>query len=162
MNHGTHQADDALLVATFLLGDAVFGIDAQQVQEVTRVGDVTPVCHAPADVVGIRNLRGRIVTVIDLCTRLELGHVARGPENRILIVEAQGESVGLLVESVSDTIATHSDALSPPPPNLHGVKSRNLRGVCRGGERLVALLDLSLVLQSDDARNQALVEQTTA
>jgi purine-binding chemotaxis protein CheW len=162
MNHGTHQTDDTLLVATFLLGEAVFGIDAQQVQEVTRVGDVTPVCHAPAYVVGIRNLRGRIVTVIDLRARLELGNVSRGPENRILIVEAQGESVGLLVESVADTIATKPDELAPPPPNLHGVKSRNLRGVCRGGERLVALLELSLVLHPDDAANQVLVDQAAA
>jgi purine-binding chemotaxis protein CheW len=145
------------------LGEAAFGIDAQQVQEVTRVGDVTPVCHAPPYVVGIRNLRGRIVTVIDLQARLELGRVRMSLENRILIVESQSESVGLLVDSVADTIATTTDALVPPPPNLHGVQSRNLRGVCRGGERLVALLDLAPVLQPDDQSNQAmLTEQTTA
>ena len=150
MNPKTNQTDDGLLVATFLLGEAAFGIDAQQVQEVARVGHITPVANAPSYAVGIRNLRGRIVTVIDLRARLELGPVVSATGNRILIVEWQGESVGLLVDSVADTIETRLDMLAPPPPNLHGVQSKNLRGVCRGGERLVALLDLGPVLEPDD------------
>ncbi len=142
--------DESLLVATFLLGDAAFGIDAQQVQEVARVGEITPVHHAPPAVVGIRNLRGRIVTVIDLRERLGLGAVQAGRDNRILIVDSLGEPIGLLVDSVGDTFATSPESLSPPPPNLHGVQSRKLLGVCRGGERLVALLDLAAVLEPED------------
>jgi purine-binding chemotaxis protein CheW len=142
--------EDGLLVATFLLGHAAFGIDAHQVQEVARVGDVTQVHHAPACIVGIRNLRGRIITVMDLRALLELGRVAPAPDNRILIVDGQGEPIGLLVDSVTDTISPGQDELLPPPPNLHGVQSRHLRGVCRAGERLVALLKLETLLQPED------------
>jgi purine-binding chemotaxis protein CheW len=149
-NDNNLTADQSLLVATFLLGEAAFGIDAQQVQEVARVGDITPVHHAPPAVVGIRNLRGRIVTVIDLRERLGLGPVQAGRSNRILIVDSFGEPIGLLVDSVGDTIETSPDSLSPPPPNLHGVQSRKLMGVCRGSDRLVALLDLAPVLQPED------------
>jgi purine-binding chemotaxis protein CheW len=149
-NQKQTQTDDSLLVATFMLGGAAFGIDAQQVQEVARVGDITTVSQAPRHVVGIRNLRGRIVTVIDLRTRLDLGKVNEASDNRILIVEWQGEQIGLLVDSVADTISTTVDALAPAPPNLHGVQSQNLRGVCRGGERLVGLLDLAGVLKEVD------------
>ena len=86
------RMDDSQLVATFLLDKAIFGIDAQQIQEVVRTGDITPVHHAPASVVGIRNLRGRIVTVVDLRARMELGCTSIGSENRILIVDWEGEA----------------------------------------------------------------------
>ncbi len=142
-------ADDGLLVASFLLGDAVFGLDARQVQEVTKTGEITKVHHAPEDVVGIRNLRGRIVTVIDLRTRLKLGRVAPTSNNRILIVDCQGEPIGLLVDLVADTLSTRVEDLAPAPTNLHGVQSRNLRGVCQGGGRLVGLLDHVALLQSE-------------
>lgn len=145
------STDDGLLVASFLLGDAVFGLDARQVQEVAKTGDITRVHHAPDDVVGIRNLRGRIVTVIDLRTRLKLGRVATSTNNRILIVDCQGEPIGLLVDCIADTLSTRVEDLAPAPPNLHGVQSRNLRGVCQGGGRLVGLLDHVALLQSEDA-----------
>ena len=150
----SEKADDTLLVATFLLGNAAFGIGAAQVQEVVRLGEITPVHHAPPYVVGIRNLRGRIVTVIDLRVRLDLGSMVNGADSRILIVDWQGEPVGLLVDSVADTISVNPADITPPPPNVHGIQSRNLRGVCRSGERLVALLDPSPVLQVDDRASQ--------
>jgi purine-binding chemotaxis protein CheW len=146
--------DDGQLVATFLLGEAAFGIGAAQVQEVVRVGDITPVHHAPPYVVGIRNLRGKIVTVIDLRVRLDLGSMEAGADTRILIVDWQGEPIGLMVDSVADTISVNSADIVPPPPNVHGIQSRNLRGVCRSGERLVALLDPGPVLQVDDRASQ--------
>ena len=148
------KADDAQLVATFMLGNAAFGIGAAQVQEVVKVGDITHVHHAPPYVIGIRNLRGRIVTVIDLRVRLHLGTTDKGADTRILIVDWQGEPMGLMVDSVADTISVSPADITPPPPNVHGIQSRNLRGVCRSGERLVALLDPDPVLQVDDRAGQ--------
>jgi purine-binding chemotaxis protein CheW len=161
-SHDDSSANDGLLVATFHLGEAVFGIDAHQVQEAAKVGDITRVHHAPPDVVGIRNLRGRIVTVIDLRPRLHLGRVAASPANRILIVDGQGEPIGLLVDSVADAITTRPEDLAPPPPNLHGVQSRNLRGVCQGSGRLVALLDHTALLQSDERAPRAASRENVA
>ena len=71
MNTTQTDTDEGLLLATFLLGNGTFGVDARQIQEVARVGEVTPVHHAPACIVGIRNLRGHIVTVLDLRALLE-------------------------------------------------------------------------------------------
>jgi purine-binding chemotaxis protein CheW len=156
------QANNSLLVATFLLGESAFGVDTARVQEVVRMGDITPVHHAPDYVVGIRNLRGRIVTVVDLRSRLNLGCAEAGPENRILIVESQGDPVGLLVDRVADTITVDPDRLEPPPPNLHGVQARHLRGVCHGGGRLVALLDPGTVLEADADASQPSSPEKTA
>lgn len=137
---------DASLVITFLLGDSVFGIDAGDVQEVVKVDQITPVHHAPPYVVGIRNLRGRIVTVIDLGARMEVASLEITPSSRILIVDCSDESVGLLVDCVNDTITTDSKDIAPPPPSLQGARSRYLRGVYRGGGRLVSLIDLKAIL----------------
>ena len=144
------QVEEDLLVATFQLGDGVFGLDTTLIQEVVMAGELTPVRHAPDYVAGIRNLRGRIITVIDLCVRLGLGVVEIGPDSRILIADWKGEPVGLLVDRVADAIALEADNLEPAPPNLHGVQMQKLRGVFRSGERLAALLDLAAVLGVDD------------
>jgi len=142
--------DNSQLVATFLLGGAAFGIGTEVVQEVVKVGEITPIHHAPPHIVGIRNLRGHIVTVVDLGIRLELGAISIGPESRIIIVDLQGEPVGLLVDSVADTITLDKEDISPAPPNVHGVQGRNFAGVYRAHERLIALLNLETVLKADE------------
>jgi purine-binding chemotaxis protein CheW len=152
----TETLDDTRLIATFLLGEGLFGIDTALIQEVVKVGALTPVHHAPGYVMGIRNLRGKIVTVIDLQARLELGVADLTDESRVLIVENGGEPVGLVVDGVSDTIAMNSAEIKPPPPGLHGIQGRNLLGVHRSGDRLIALLDSTVILQAEEERSDDL------
>jgi len=153
------NAGDDLLVATFLLGDGTFGLDTVHIQEVVMLGEVTLVHHAPSYVAGIRNLRGRIVTVIDLRIRLELQPIDPGPESRILIADWKGEPVGLLVDGVDDTIEVGEKDLLPAPSNLHGVQMQKLLGVFRSGDRLAALLDPIAIFDSNDHTGQSLVHE---
>jgi purine-binding chemotaxis protein CheW len=153
------NAGDDILVATFLLGEGTFGLDTAIIQEVVMLGEVTPVHHAPSYVAGIRNLRGRIVTVIDLSMRLELPPIDAGPDSRILIADWKGEPVGLLVDGVNDTIELGVGDLLPPPPNLHGVQMQKLLGVFRSGKRLAALVDPVAILDPDDRTGQPLVRE---
>ena len=153
------KTEEDLLVATFRLAGGTFGIDTTLIQEVVMTGDLTPVRHAPGYVAGIRNLRGRIITVIDLRVRLGLGCVECDPENRILIVDWKGEPVGVLVDRVADTTPVGTDALQATPPNLHGVQMQNLLGVFRSGERLIALLDPVPVLDPDDRTGPPLQQE---
>jgi purine-binding chemotaxis protein CheW len=153
------NAEAVLLVATFLLGDGTFGLDTTLIQEVVKLGEVTPVRHAPGFVAGIRNLRGRIVTVIDLRIRLELPAIDIGPETRILIADWKGEPVGLLVDAINDTTEVSADDLLPPPLNLHGVQMRKMLGVFRSGERLAALLDPVAILDPNDLTGQLVHEE---
>jgi len=155
------KTEEDQLIATFRLGEGTFGIDTALIQEVVMTGDLTPVRHAPGYVAGIRNLRGRIITVIDLRVRLGLGCVAHDPGNRILIVDWKGEPVGVLVDRVADTVTVGADALQATPPNLHGVQMQNLLGVFRSGERLVALLDPVPVLDPDDRTGPPLQQEGT-
>jgi purine-binding chemotaxis protein CheW len=145
------EVGEDLLTATFCLrGDLLFGINAILIQEVVMVGELTPVRHAPEFVAGIRNLRGRIITVFDLAVRLGIGSVELTPDSRILIADWKGEPVGLLVDRVSDPVAVAPGDLEPPPSNLNGVQMQKLLGVFRCGERLAALLDPGAILGHDD------------
>ena len=124
------ESEKELLVCTFVLGnEGAFGIDATSIQEVVMVGEITPVRHAPAFVAGIRNLRGRIVTVIDLCVRLGLGSVRVSPESRVLIADWKGEPVGLLVDRVAEAVVLEPGGLERAPSNLSVGKCRSC-GAC--------------------------------
>ena len=132
---------ETLLMVTFKLGDSDYGIDTARVQEVVRPVSLTPVHHAPPWLIGIRNLRGRIISIIDLGVRLGLKKCEEHPENRIIIVDWQGETIGLLVDIVGDSIETEVSKLAP------SAQKKYLRGVCHSGDRLVAILDLDEILQ---------------
>lgn len=142
--------NDGLLVTGFTLGAAAFGLDARLVQEVVKVGELTRVHDAPPAVVGIRNLRGRIVTVVDMAKHLQLGEVRRGPETRLLIMEHQGESIGFLVDAVTDALAVDSERISPAPASLDPALRDRLQGVWREGDQLTAILDPQALLRWED------------
>jgi len=145
------ETADGLLVTGFALGAANFGVDARLVQEVVKVGELTRVHAAPSDVIGIRNLRGRIVTVVDMATHLDLGSVAIGPESRLLIMEHQGESYGFLVDAVTEAIALDEEHIGAPPASMDSALRARLRGVWRETDRLTAILDPQALFQWEDA-----------
>jgi purine-binding chemotaxis protein CheW len=121
-------------------------MDTAQVQEVVRVGGITPVHHAPGFVLGVMNLRGRIVTVIDLGVRLQLDRTEIGEDSRIFIVDWQGEQVGLLVDHVADAIPVDRTDLKPAPENVRSIQGRQFKGIFQVDGQLVALLDMEAVL----------------
>src|ERR1700735_2682115 len=94
----TAQDGRTVLLATFFVRDALCALDATGVQEVIRLGPVTRVRDAPQEVPGIVNLRGKIVTIIDLGLRLGFPKAVPGIESRVFIMEDQGEFIGLLVD----------------------------------------------------------------
>jgi purine-binding chemotaxis protein CheW len=144
------ENDEGLLITGFTLGTASFGIDAKSVQEVVKVGVLTPVHGAPAGVAGIRNLRGRIVTVIDMARHLGLGVVEVGTDTRLLIIENQGESYGFLVDDLTDTMALDRKQIDAPPVSLDPALRNRIMGVWRDASRLTAILDLQTLFQWEE------------
>lgn len=130
-----------LLMTCFKLGGAAFGIDARLVQEVVRSGEITPVHGAPSDVIGIRNLRGHVVTVVDTATHLGLGKIKESPNTRVLIMEREGEYYGFLVDAVTDALSLEEDRIGPAPSSMDPALRSRLRGVWREGGQLTAILD---------------------
>jgi len=145
----SEQAEIRLL-AGFRLGAGDFGIEAHLVQEVVKPGEITPVHGAPAGVVGIRNLRGRIVTIVDLAVHLELGVVDITPMSRVLILDGRGDLWGLLVDSVTDTFDIDLANLEGPPGNLAPSLRGKVKGVWKQDEWLTAYLDVRTLFEDQE------------
>jgi purine-binding chemotaxis protein CheW len=140
------DAVDRLLLVIFGLDGAWYGLEASQVQEVILVEDNTVVYHAPQYVRGIINLRGKIVTVLEMETKLGLPSHPVGEDSRILIVAWNHEPVGLLVDIVTEVISLDKDQIGPVPLNISAGLSQFLTGVCNDADRLIGIIDLDKVL----------------
>jgi len=140
------QSAQTLLLATYFVRDALCALDAASVQEVIRLGPVTSVRHAPAEVLGIVNLRGRIVTILDIGLKLGFGPATPGPETRVFIIEDGNEFIGLLVDRVGEVVEVERDALEPLPANISHAHGRYFKGVHRAGRQVVALVDVDRLL----------------
>ncbi len=138
-----------LEMATFYVGDALCGMDILNVQEINKLMDMTTVPQAPDYVVGILNLRGQIVTIIDLGKKLNLGKSERSDMSRNIIVNAKDEYIGLLVSRISDVVEAQWDKVEPPPANIGGVQGKFFKGVYKTKDRLIGILDVEKVLYND-------------
>ena len=140
------RAQQAGLLATFFIRDARCALDAAGVQEVIRPGTLTPVRHAPEEVLGIINLRGRIVTILDVGLRLGFPAIAPGPDNRIMVIDDRGEFIGLLVDRVAEMVEYGGGQVEPPPANVSQAQSRFFTGVCRVDRLVISMVDVGQIL----------------
>jgi purine-binding chemotaxis protein CheW len=131
----THQ------FSTFYLDHLLFGLEVSRVQEIIRYQKMTPVPLAPAMIAGLINLRGQIVTAIDLRRRLEL---ADRPADRLpvnVIVRAGDEAVSLLVDEIGDVLEVEEEMFEPSPETLQGTARELILGAYKLKERLLLVLE---------------------
>jgi purine-binding chemotaxis protein CheW len=134
-------------LCTFFVGEYHFGIDVLQVQEVLRFHEMTAVPLAPSVVRGLINLRGQIVTAMDLRRRLGLAPSPPEIEHANVIVRTSDGSVSLLVDEVGDVIDVVNASFSAPPPTLTGPARAVISGVCKLDRQLVLILDVRRTLE---------------
>jgi purine-binding chemotaxis protein CheW len=134
------------LLATFFIRDTHCALDAGGVQEVIRLGAVTAVRNAPKEVLGIINLRGRIVTVLDVGLKLGFARVPIGPDGRIFVIEDRNEFIGLLVDRVGEVVEIEGARLEAPPANVSPAHSRFFRGVYRVNGKIITQMDVNQLL----------------
>jgi purine-binding chemotaxis protein CheW len=148
------QAKQALEVVpsgqlvTFTLDDVEFGLDIDRVQEITPRTDITPVPGSPSFVLGIVNLRGSIIPVLDSRLRFHLPPKAPTPRTRIIILDLAGQATGLMVDSVSEVVKLDDFTLRDTPPLVAGVRSDYLAGMVTAANRLITLVNLEKILDS--------------
>lgn len=127
---------------TFYLDKLLFGIELRGVQEVIRYVEMTPVPLAPEAVSGLINLRGQIVTAIDLRKRLELGPRPDGALPSNVVALSEDGSVSLLVDEIGDVVEVNEETFEPPPETLHGNVRAIILGVHKLKDRLMHVLDI--------------------
>lgn len=135
---------------TFRLADEVYGINVMQVQEVLRMTDVAPVPGAPHFVMGIINLRGNVVTVLDTRKLLDLMPGEITESSRIMIIESGKVTVGLLVDSVAEVVNISSGDIDPPPSVGNEESSRYIQGIYSTNEQILILIDLNKLITEEN------------
>jgi len=135
---------------TFVLMDEVYGINVMQVQEVLRITEIAPVPGAPPYVLGIINLRGNVVTVIDTRKRFGLPPVETNDASRIIVIESEKQVVGILVDAVAEVVELRESDIDPAPNVGTEESSRYIQGVATREEGLLILVDLNKLLTDEE------------
>ena len=156
--------------ASFYLGENLFGVDVRLIREINRSTDITPVDGAPEFVRGLLNLRGQIVTVIDLRNRMGLsGNGAAASGRRCIVLKtseelsakrAEDETIeqtsrdltALYVDSIGDMVTFEDNEIEPSPANMGEVEGRFIHGVVKLEKELLIILKVMELLQTEEDR----------
>jgi purine-binding chemotaxis protein CheW len=132
---------------TFYLDKLLFGVELKGVQEVIRALDITKVPLAPGVVSGLMNLRGQIVTALDLRLRLELEPRPAGMRLMNVVVRSEDGAISLLVDKIGDVVEVEEDTFERPPETLRGTIRSVITGVHKLNDRLLLVLDTNKACQ---------------
>jgi len=142
--------DEVVQWVTFRLEGETYGINVMQVQEVLRYTEIAPVPGAPDYVLGIINLRGNVVTVIDTRSRFGLPPNEITDNSRIVIIEAEKQVVGILVDSVAEVVYLRSSEIDSAPNIGTEESAKFIQGVSNHDNELLILVDLNKLLSDDE------------
>lgn len=133
------------------LAGTTYALRSDDIEQLEMVGQFTPVPNAPAFVDGLTSVRGRVIPAVSLRARFGFERTPHDLRSRLVIVRADGRSVGLIVDNAREFAMIPEGSIQPPPDGLAGLTSRYLRGMAHLGERLVLVLDVSELLRITDA-----------
>ncbi|NQZ50085.1 MAG: chemotaxis protein CheW [Moritella sp.] len=142
--------DEVLQWVTFKLENEIYGINVMQVQEVLRYTEIAPVPGAPNYVIGIINLRGNVVTVIDTRVRFGLMPSEVSENSRIVIIEAEKQVIGILVDGVAEVVYLRSSEIDMAPSVGTDESAQFIQGVSNRDGDLLILVDLNKFLSDDE------------
>ncbi|MGK0154686.1 MAG: purine-binding chemotaxis protein CheW [Neolewinella sp.] len=137
-------------VVSFRLGEEEYGVNIMTVQEIILIGCITQVPEVPEHVLGVINLRGNVIPILNL--RCRFGMPEQEPEDatRIVVMNLNGRTVGVVVDAVSEVLRLTDDDVSPTPQSLTGAGKDYIIGLAQSGERLLILLDMARLLGGNE------------
>jgi purine-binding chemotaxis protein CheW len=144
---------------TFLLAGEEYGVDILRVQEIKGWDKVTRLPQAPPFVLGVINLRGAVVPIVDLRRRFALEPVPPGPTTVVIVVKVDGprgeRTVGMVVDAVSEVYNVPADTIRPPPEVTGNLDTAFVKGLASVGEKMVILLDIDMLINTSVEAAQA-------
>lgn len=141
-----------LQIVGFRVGRETFGVPISLVHEIVRVPDITAVPEAPDYVEGVINLRGKIISVIDLRKRFGETKISPSKKNRILVVEVESRMFGLIVDAASEVLKVPETEIDLPPNVFEEGELNYVTGVGKLRGRLIIMIDLNKILQKGELR----------
>ncbi len=149
MNQHSDDQTHLLQIVSFVIGEEEFGVNILNVQEIIRPVEITRVPNTTDFVVGVINLRGKIVPVVDLRKRFGMQSREIDKSTRIVVIELQDQVVGFMIDMVRQVIRLDRSVIEPPPELATGREAPYIRGVARLEDRLLTLIDLEVLLRDD-------------
>ena len=144
-------AQDTRTFVVFKLGDEEYGLDICAVQSIVRFEEPTPVPRCPEFVLGVMNLRGRVIPVLDMMARLGLGRFSPTPGSRVIVAEGEAGILGLAVDGANEVRAIPVDTIQATPDAAIGPEIAEMfEGVAERDGQLVVLLDLNRAVPRSD------------
>lgn len=149
MNEVAGKVEEKQFVV-FQLGKETYGVDISTVWEIITMQPITQVPHTADFIEGIINLRGIVIPIIDLRKRFQLPYGEYTRATRIVVIEISGNTLGMIVDGVSEVLRISSDIVEPPPPVITNIDADYLQGVAKLEDRLIILLNLDKVLTKQE------------
>jgi purine-binding chemotaxis protein CheW len=150
VNQNKVDSNELLQLVSFKIGSEEFGLDILNVQEINKMTQITKVPNSPVFVEGVINLRGRVIPVIDLRTRLNMERKEHDKDTRIIVVEIETKTIGFIVDSVNEVLRIPVNITEAPPSIVVGMDSDFIKSVGKLDDRLLILIDLNKILKSVD------------
>jgi len=146
VTNSKNDLSDLLQLVSFKIGKEEFAIDILKVQEIIKIISITKVPNSPYYVEGVINLRGRVIPIIDLRTRLGLERIAHNNETRIIVVELHGNTVGFIVDAVNEVLRISKSITEIPPDLVVGINSEFIESVGKLDDRILILINLEKII----------------
>jgi len=145
-----NQGHETTQLVSFTLGDEVYGIAITHVREIILIAKITHIPQTPPHVKGLINLRSTVIPVIDLRTKFGMPESPMTDESRIMVLQSEGKTVGIIVDAVREVLRIKRDQITPPPATVAGAGREYMTGLVRLGEELLILLDIDKILCRED------------
>jgi purine-binding chemotaxis protein CheW len=144
------QMEELLQLVSFTIGQEEFGLDIQSIQEINRMVEITRVPNSPEFVIGVINLRGKVIPIIDLRKRFGFPPKESDKNTRIIVVELGNMVVGFVVDTVREVIRIPKNITEPPPAIIAGIGSEYIVSVAKLENRLLIILDVERLLRDKE------------
>jgi len=158
-----HTESGADQYLTFILADEEYGVDILRVQEIKGWNGVTPIPNTPDYIMGVINLRGTIVPIIDLRRRFGMESVEFGPMTVVIVLRVQSEererTMGIVVDAVSEVYNVKPDEMKPPPDLGDAIETQFIQGMATVDEKMVILLNIDRLLSCGDLSSITATEE---
>lgn len=141
---------NSIQIVCFKIGREEYGLEILAVQEILKLPRVTRLPKSADFIMGVINLRGKVIPIVDLSRRFNIEGTESLPDRRAIVVEIRGKRVGLAIDSVSHVIKVDEKEIEPPPPIVKGISSRYITGIVKLKEGFVIMLDIKQIFSAEE------------
>lgn len=144
------SSGEILQLVTFTLGSEEYAVNILKVQEINRMSEIAKVPNAPPFVEGVINLRGKVIPVVNLRQRFGLSGKGADDKSRIVIMDIQGITIGVMVDAVSEVLRIPANTVEEAPPMATEIGTEFIQGIAKLDERLIILIDMDRLIEKSE------------